>query len=33
MDKNKIKKVYNEKIKYLVKLNEHYYDLSESLKS
>ncbi len=31
MDKNKIKKVYNEKIKYLVKLNEHYYDLSDPL--
>ncbi len=31
MDKNKIKKVYNEKIKYLVKLNEYYYDLSEPL--
>ncbi len=31
MDKKKIKKVYNEKIKYLVKLNEHYYDLSDPL--
>ena len=31
MDKNKIKKVYNEKIKYLVKLNKYYYDSSEPL--
>ena len=29
--KIKLKKVYNEKIKYLVKLNEHYYDLSDPL--
>ena len=31
MDKNKIKKEYNEKIQNLVKLNKHYYDLSEPL--
>ena len=31
MDRNKIKKKYNEKIKYLVKLNKHYYDLSKPL--
>ncbi len=31
MDKNKIKKKYNEKIQNLVKLNKHYYDLSEPL--
>ena len=31
MDKNKIKKKYNEKIKNLVKLNKHYYDLSKPL--
>ena len=29
MDKNKIKKKYNEKIQNLVKLNKHYYDLIE----
>ena len=28
MDKNKIKKKYNEKIRNLVKLNKYYYDLS-----
>ena len=31
MDKNKIKKEYNEKIQNLVKLNKHYYDLSKPL--
>ncbi|MDC2980384.1 NAD-dependent DNA ligase LigA [Candidatus Pelagibacter sp.] len=31
MDRNKIKKKYNEKIKNFVKLNKHYYDLSEPL--
>ncbi len=31
MDKNKIKKRYNEKIQNLVKLNKHYYDLSKPL--
>ena len=31
MDRNKIKKEYNEKIKNLVKLNKHYYDLSKPL--
>ncbi len=31
MYKNKIKKKYNEKIQNLVKLNKHYYDLSEPL--
>ena len=31
MDKNKIKKNYNEKIQNLVKLNKHYYDLSKPL--
>ena len=31
MDKNKIKKEYNEKIKNLVKLNKYYYDLSNPL--
>ena len=31
MDKNKIKKKYNEKIQNLVKLNKHYYDLSKPL--
>jgi len=31
MDRNKIKKKYNEKIKILVKLNKHYYDLSKPL--
>ena len=31
MDKNKIKKEYNEKIRNLVKLNKHYYDLSKPL--
>ncbi len=31
MDKNKIKKDYNEKIKNLVKLNKYYYDLSKPL--
>ena len=33
MDKNKIKKEYHEKIQNLVKLNEHYYDLSKPLVS
>ncbi len=33
MDKNKIKKKYNEKIQNLVKLNKHYYDLSKPLVS
>ena len=31
MDKNKIKKEYNEKIQNLVKLNKHYYDLNKPL--
>ncbi len=31
MDKNKIKKEYNKKIKNLIKLNKHYYDLSKPL--
>ncbi len=31
MDKNKIKKRYNDKIQNLVKLNKHYYDLSKPL--
>ena len=31
MDKKKIKKEYNEKIKNLVKLNKYYYDLSKTL--
>ncbi len=31
MDKNKIKKEYNKKIKNLIKLNEHYYDLNKPL--
>ena len=31
MDKNKIKKSYNDKIQNLVKLNKHYYDLSKPL--
>ncbi len=31
MDKNKIKKKYNEKIQNLVKLNKYYYDLSKPL--
>ena len=31
MDKNKIKKEYNQKIQNLVKLNKHYYDLSKPL--
>ena len=31
MDKKKIKKEYNEKIKNLVKLNKYYYDLSKPL--
>ena len=31
MDKNKIKKRYNEKIHNLVKLNKHYYDLNKPL--
>ena len=31
MDKNKIKKKYNEKIQNLVKLNKHYYDFSRPL--
>ena len=31
MDKNKIKKKYNEKIQNLVKLNKHYYELSKPL--
>ena len=31
MDKNKIKKEYNKKIKNLGKLNKHYYDLSKPL--
>ncbi|WP_440936747.1 NAD-dependent DNA ligase LigA [Candidatus Pelagibacter sp.] len=31
MDRNKIKKEYNEKIKNLVKLNKHYYDLNKPL--
>ena len=31
MDKNKIKKKYNEKIQNLVKLNKHYYNLSKPL--
>ena len=31
MDKNKIKKKYNEKIQNLVKLNKHYYDLNKPL--
>ena len=33
MDKKKIKKEYNEKIKNLIKLNKHYYDLSRPLVS
>ncbi len=31
MDRNKIKKEYNEKIKNLLKLNKHYYDLNKPL--
>ena len=31
MDKNKIKKKYNEKIQNLVKLNKHYYNLNKPL--
>ena len=31
MDKNKIKKEYNKKIKNLIKLNKHYYDLNKPL--
>ena len=31
MDRNKIKKDYNKKIKNLVKLNKHYYDLNKPL--
>ena len=31
MDKKKIKKEYNEKIKNLVKLNKYYYDLNKPL--
>ncbi len=31
MDRNKIKREYNEKIKNLVKLNKHYYDLNKPL--
>ncbi len=31
MDKNRIKKEYNQKIQNLVKLNKHYYDLSKPL--
>ena len=31
MDKNKIKKEYNQKIQNLVKLNKHYYDFSRPL--
>ena len=31
MDKNKIKKEYNEKIENLAKLNKHYYDLNKPL--
>ena len=31
MDKNKIKKKYNQKIQNLVKLNKHYYNLSKPL--
>ncbi len=31
MDKNKVKKEYNKKIKNLVKLNKHYYELSKPL--
>ncbi len=31
MDKNKIKRKYNEKIRNLVKLNKYYYDLSKPL--
>ena len=31
MDRNKIKKEYNVKIKNLVKLNKHYYDLNKPL--
>ena len=31
MDKNKIKKEYNQKIQNLVKLNKNYYDLSKPL--
>ena len=32
MDRNKIKKKYNEKIKNLLKLNKHYYDLIKAFK-
>ena len=31
MDKNKIKKEYHKKVKILLKLNKHYYDLSKPL--
>ena len=31
MERNKIKKEYNEKIKKLVQLNKYYYDLSKPL--
>ena len=31
MDKNKIKKEYNQKIQNLVKLNKNYYELSKPL--
>jgi len=31
MDKNKIKKKYNEKIQYFNKLNKHYYELSKPI--
>ena len=31
MDRDKIKKDYNEKIKNLLRLNKHYYDLNKPL--